>query len=45
MVVIFGKFPLSALMLHEDIVSPLKDGAFSARGIDGNVYTYPHRIP
>ena len=40
-----GKFPLSALMLHEDIVSPLKDGAFSARGIDGNVYTYPHRIP
>ena len=40
-----GKFPLSALMLYEDIVSPLKDGAFSARGIDGNVYTYPHRIP
>lgn len=36
-----GKFPLSALMLYEDIVSPLKDGSFSARGIDGNVYIYP----
>ena len=37
-----GKFPLSALLLYEDIVSPLKGGRFSARGIDGNVYTYPN---
>ena len=36
-----GKFPLSALLLYEDIVSPLKDGRFSARGIDGKTYTYP----
>lgn len=36
-----GKFPLSALLLYEDIVSPLKDGRFSARGIDGKSYTYP----
>ena len=36
-----GKFPLSALLLYEDIVSPLKDGRFSARGIDGETYTYP----
>lgn len=37
-----GKFPLSALILHDAIVSPLHDGRFSARGIDGKVYTYPH---
>ena len=35
-----GKFPLSALMLHKDIITPLQDGCFSARGIDGNIYTY-----
>ena len=37
-----GKFPLSALILHDSIVSPLHDGRFSARGIDGKVYTYPY---
>lgn len=36
-----GKFPLSALLLYEDITAPLKDGRFSARGIDGKTYTYP----
>jgi len=36
-----GKFPLSALILHEDIIAPLKNGRFSARGLDGNSYTYP----
>ncbi|MEL3906796.1 MAG: KamA family radical SAM protein [Treponema sp.] len=36
-----GKFPLSAVILHEAITAPLQDGNFSARGIDGAVYTYP----
>jgi len=36
-----GKFPLSALMIYEDIVKPLHDNQFSARGIDGGIYTYP----
>ena len=36
-----GKFPLSALLRYEDIISPLQNGRFSARGIDGKIYTYP----
>lgn len=36
-----GKFPLTALLLYEDIITPLENGNFSARGIDGAVYTYP----
>ena len=36
-----GKFPLSALMVYEDIIKPLHDNQFSARGIDGGIYTYP----
>lgn len=37
-----GKFPLSALIRYDDIISPLKDNRFSARGIDGKIYTYPN---
>lgn len=37
-----GKFPLSALIRYGDIIAPLKDNRFSARGIDGKIYTYPH---
>lgn len=36
-----GKFPLSALFRYDDIVAPLHNNRFSARGIDGKVYTYP----
>ena len=36
-----GKFPLSALLAAEALVTPLSDNAFSARGIDGKTYRYP----
>lgn len=36
-----GKFPLSALLRYDDIAAPLHNNRFSARGIDGKVYTYP----
>lgn len=35
-----GKFPLTALFLYGDIISPLQNNCFSARGIDGAAYTY-----
>lgn len=37
-----GKFPLSALIAAEAVVTPLSDNSFSARGLDGAVYRYPH---
>ncbi len=36
-----GKFPLSAVIAAENIVQPIQNNQFSARGIDGNIHTYP----
>ncbi len=40
-----GKFPLSALIAAEDVVQPLRNNCFSARGIDGAIHRYPSAPP
>ncbi len=38
-----GKFSLSSVILSEDIIEPIHNNQFSARGIDGKIHTYPEK--
>ncbi len=37
-----GKFSLASVISAEDIIQPIQNNHFSARGIDGKIHTYPN---